>query len=211
MRAVAEARDGRGGPPRGNVHMRKIILASASPGRRRLLEEIGLEFEVQPSNRPEHMLSGLKPHELAKSLSFEKAAAVAGKHRDAVIIAADSFVVFQGKIIGKSKTEAEARSTLARLSGRSHSLITGFTIIDSAAGRTLSKSVETRVHIRKLSPEEIEAYVRSGEPLDKAGAYEIQGLGSVIIDRIEGDFSNVVGLPLSALVEGLKEFGIRVL
>jgi septum formation protein len=195
----------------GSVPMRRIILASASPGRRKLLEGIGLEFEVEPSSRPEHMLSGLKPRELAKSLSFDKAAAVAARHRDAVIIAADSFVVFKGEVIGKSKTAAEAKSTLARLSGRSHSLVTGFTIIDSAAGKTLSKSVETRVHIRKLSPEEIDAYVSSGEPLDKAGAYEIQGLGSVIIDRIEGDFSNVVGLPLSALAEGLKEFGVRVL
>jgi len=191
--------------------MRRIILASASPGRRRLLEGLGLKFEVEPSNCVEHMLSRLKPHELAKSLSFEKAVAVASKHKDAVVIAADSFVVFKGEIIGKSKTEAEAKSTLARLSGKSHSLVTGFTIIDSAGGKTLSKSVETRVHIRKLSPEEIDAYVSSGEPLDKAGAYEIQGLGSVIIDRIEGDFSNVVGLPLSALAESLKEFGIQVL
>jgi len=191
--------------------MRRIILASASPGRRKLLERLGLKFEVEPSNCVEHMLSRLKPHELAKSLSFEKAVAVASKHKDAVVIAADSFVVFRGGIIGKPKTEAEAREMLATLSGKSHSLVTGFTIVDTAGGKTLSKSVETRVHIRKLSSDEIDAYVGSGEPLDKAGGYEIQGLGSVIIDRIEGDFSNVVGLPLSTLAKSLKEFGIQVL
>lgn len=191
--------------------MRRIILASASPGRKELLEKVGLKFEVEPSNRPEYTLSKLKPRELAESLSFEKAVAVASKHKDAVVIAADSFVVFRGGIIGKPKTEEEAKGMLATLSGKSHSLVTGFTIIDTAAGKTLSNSVETRVHIKKLSLDEIDAYIRSGEPLDKAGAYEIQGLGSVIIDRIEGDFSNVVGLPLSALAEGLKEFGIQVL
>lgn len=100
---------------------------------------------------------------------------------------------------------------LTALSGKSHSVITGFAIIDTDTGKTVSRSVETKVYIRALAPSEIEAYVRSGEPRDKAGAYAIQGLGSVLVERIEGDYSNVVGLPLGALAQALKEFGISVL
>jgi septum formation protein len=100
---------------------------------------------------------------------------------------------------------------LMMLSGKSHSVITGFTILDTDENKILTKSVETVVHIKNLTSGEIEAYVKSGEPLDKAGAYAIQGLGSVIVERIEGDYFNVIGLPLSALAEGLKEFGIHIL
>ena len=100
---------------------------------------------------------------------------------------------------------------LETINGKSHSVITGFTIIDTDSGKTASRSVETKVHIRKMTPEEIDAYVKSGEPLDKAGAYAIQGLGSVIVERIEGDYYNVIGLPLKALAESLKNFGVNVL
>ena len=100
---------------------------------------------------------------------------------------------------------------LTALGGKSHSVITGFTIVDTDTGKTVSRSVETKVYIRTLAPSEIEAYVRSKEPMDKAGAYAIQGLGAILVERIEGDYSNVVGLPLCALTEALKEFGINVL
>ena len=191
--------------------MKRIILASASPRRRELLEKIGLKFEVEPSNYAEDMRSRLSPGELAKSISLEKAKVVASKHKNAIVIAADTFIVFRGKIMGKPGTEAEARKMLMMLRGRSHSVITGFTILDTDRNKVLTKSVETIIHIKNLTPEEIDAYVKSKEPLDKAGAYAIQGLGSVIVERIEGDYFNVMGLPLSALAEGLKEFGVRIL
>ncbi len=191
--------------------MKKIILASASPRRKELLERIGLRFEVEPSNYEEDMNSGLEPHELTQKISLEKAEAVASKCKDAIVIAADTFVVFGGQILGKPHTEEDARKMLETISGNSHSVITGFSIIDTGKNKTLSKSVETKVYIRKLTMAEIDAYVKSKEPLDKAGAYAIQGLGAVIVERIEGDYFNVVGLPLSALVEALKEFGINIL
>jgi len=186
-------------------------LASASPRRKELLEQIGLSFRVEPSNYQESISLQLEPHEHAKSLSLEKARLVARNHRNALVIAADTFIVFEGKILGKPRTETEAKEMLETMSGKAHSAITGFTIIDTDSNQAVSRTVETKVHLRKLSSNEIDAYVRSKEPLDKAGAYAIQGLGSVIVERIEGDYSNVIGLPLSALAESLKEFGVCVL
>ena len=192
-------------------NMKAIILASASPRRKELLEQIGLKFRVEPSNYQENIRFDLEPHDLARALSLEKARLVARNHRNALVIAADTFIVFEGRILGKPRTETEAKEMLETMSGKPHSVITGFTIIDTDSNKTVSRSVETRVHLRKLGSDEIDAYVRSKEPLDKAGAYAIQGLGSVIVERIEGDYSNVIGLPLSALTESLKEFGVHVL
>ncbi len=191
--------------------MKKIILASASPRRKELLEQIGLKFEVEPSNYREDLATGLAPHELARKISLGKAQAVAGKHRNAVVIAADTFIVFRGRVLGKPHTQVEAKEMLQTLNGKSHCVITGFTIVDTDKNKALSGSVETKVWLRRLTPKEIDAYVRSKEPLGKAGGYAIQGLGSVIVERIQGDYFNVVGLPLSALVESLKEFDINVL
>ncbi|MDP6511381.1 MAG: Maf family protein [Dehalococcoidia bacterium] len=191
--------------------MKTIILASTSPRRKELLEILGLRFQVEPSNYEEDINSELEPHELAKSLSLRKAEMVARKHKYALVIAADTFIVFEGKILSKPQTETAARKMLSTINGRRHSVITGFTIMDTDSKKVLSKSIETKVYIRQLTSNEIDAYVRSKEPLDKAGAYAIQGLGSVIVEKIEGDYFNVVGLPLSALAEGLKEFGIHIL
>jgi len=191
--------------------MKTIILASASPRRKELLENIGLRFKVEPSNYEEDIHSRLEPHELAQKLSFKKAEAVASKHKNAIVIAADTFIVFGGRILGKPHTEKEAREMLEAISGESHSVITGFSIIDTGKNKRLSKSVETKIYIRKLTSAEIDAYVKSKEPLDKAGAYAIQGLGAVFVERIEGDYFNVIGLPLSTLTEALKEFGINIL
>jgi septum formation protein len=191
--------------------MKRIILASASPRRQELLEKLGLRFEVEASNYEEDTPSRLEPHELARRISREKAKVVAGKHRDAIVIAADTFIVFGDRILGKPRTAIEARGMLKTLSGQSHSVITGFSIIDTATNKTLSQSVETKVNIRTLTLKEINAYVKSKEPLDKAGAYAIQGLGAVIVERIEGDYFNVIGLPLGALTEALKQFGINIL
>jgi septum formation protein len=188
-----------------------IILASASPRRRELLALVGLEFIVDAGEYEEDMNTDLSPPELAKFLSRKKAEDVAGRHKNAVIIAADTFIVFQGALMGKPRDEGEARAMLKKLSGKTHSVITGYTIIDTESMKKLSRVIETRVSFKRLTMQEIDAYVRSKEPLDKAGAYAIQGLGSVIVRKIEGDYFNVIGLPLSSLADSLKRFGVAVL
>jgi septum formation protein len=192
-------------------NMREIILASASPRRTELLRQIGLEFEVDPSPAPEPSFSGGDPHEFAVAVSLAKAKAVADRHPNAVIIAADTFGIVDGRFLGKPHTEEEARRMLADISGRPHDVITGLTVMDTASGKTLSRWVTTRVYVRQLDEAEIAAYAASGEPLDKAGAYAIQGRGAALVERIEGDYANVVGLPLAAVSLVLKEFGIEVL
>ncbi|MFO8009184.1 MAG: Maf family protein [Dehalococcoidia bacterium] len=190
---------------------RKIVLASASPRREELLRQIGLEFEVDPSDSEEEMVSKLEPHELARSLAHEKASKVASKHPDALIIAADTFIVFGDRLMGKAQTDSEAREMLNCLSGNSHSVITGFALMDTNSGRTFTDSVETKVLFRTLSSAEIDSYIDSKEPAGKAGAYAVQGLGAVLVEGIVGDYFNVVGLPLAALSEALKEFGVYIL
>jgi septum formation protein len=190
---------------------RKIVLASSSPRRRELLALTGLTFRVDAGDYEEKMTPHLHPRALARRLSRGKAAAVSRKYADALIIAADTFVVCTGRLLGKPHDAKEALRMLSILNGRKHSVITGFAILDAATGKMTSRSVETKVYFRKLSPSEILAYVRSGEPLDKAGGYAIQGLGSLLIRRIEGDYFNVIGLPLSAVSEALKDFGVYIL
>ena len=191
--------------------MKKLILASASPRRRELLQKIGLKFQVDASNCAEEIDPALLPEELVCRISAAKAKAVASRHKNAVIIAADTIGVIGKKLLGKPHTAAEACKTLGQISGKSHLVITGFTVLDTATDKIITKTVTTKVYIKKLTPLEIDAYVATGEPLDKAGAYGIQGLGAVIVERIEGDYYNVVGLPLFTLTEVLKEFGISVL
>jgi len=191
--------------------MKRIILASASPRRKELLEKIGLKFEVDASNCVEEVDPALEPDELTRRISLTKAKSVAPRYKDALIIAADTIGVIGKKLLGKPHTADEARKMLAQISGKSHEVITGFTVLDTASNKVFSGTVNTKVYIKKLTGQEIAAYVRTGEPMDKAGAYGIQGLGAVIVEKIEGDYYNVVGLPLSALAEVLKEFGINVL
>jgi len=189
---------------------RKIILASASPRRKEILQLTGLKFSIDAGDYEEDMSLGLKPHRLAKFLSSEKAAAIAVKYSNALVIAADTFIVFKDHLMGKPHTNGEARRMLTLLNGKAHSVITGFTIVDTNTKKKLSRSVETKVFFRKMTASEIEAYIKTGEPLDKAGAYAIQGLGAIIIKKIEGDYFNVMGLPLCSLTEALKKFGVFV-
>lgn len=190
---------------------RKIVLASSSPRRKELLALTGLAFTVDPSSYEEVLVAGVKPRLLARRLSREKAKAVANKYSNALIIAADTFIVYRDNLMGKPHTETEAIRMLRLLNGRSHSVVTGFTIIDTVTGKSVSKSVETKVWFKKLKKKEMASYANTGEPLDKAGAYAIQGLGSLIVEKIEGDYFNVIGLPLSSLGEALKKFGVHIL
>lgn len=191
--------------------MKKIILASSSPRRKTLLDQVGLKFDIDPSSYEEDMTLKMEPAKLAEFLSLGKAKDVAKRHDDAIIISADTVVAVGGEIFGKPKTPEKAKYMLEKMSGKSHSVITGFTIIDTGSGKEISKSVETKVYFKNLSEEEINAYIATGEPLDKGGAYAIQGLAALLVEKIEGDYFNVVGLPILALTEELKNFGIKIL
>lgn len=193
------------------MNNKNIILASGSPRRKEILQLTGLKFEICESDYEEDLTLAFKPRKLARFLSREKAEAVARRHGNSIIIAADTFIVFKDRLLGKPHTAPEAEKMLRMLSGRVHSVITGFTILDTGSAKMLSKSIETQVYFNKITSEEITAYVKTGEPLDKAGAYAIQGLGAVFVKKIDGDYFNVVGLPLYALTQGLKKFGIHVL
>ena len=187
------------------------MLASSSPRRRELLSLTGLSFTVEPSDYEEVLSTEISPRLLARRLSRAKARAVSGRHKNAIVIGADTFIVFGKRILGKPSDKTEAKRLIRLLSGKSHSVVTGFTIVDTLTGKWLSRSVETRVWFRRLTEKEISSYAETGEPLDKAGAYAIQGLGSLLVEKIQGDYFNVVGLPLGPLMESLKKFGVRVL
>jgi septum formation protein len=193
------------------MQTRKIILASSSPRRQQLLDQLGLAFEVDAGNGAEAEPSPQDPASDACRIALAKAYAAASFHPDAIILAADTFGILDGQILGKPRDDHHAVAMLQAMSGRCHTVITGFAILDTATGRTVSQAVETKVYFRVLSSAEIETYVKSGEPRDKAGAYAIQGLGAVLVEKIEGDYSNVIGLPLTALALALSGFGVVVL
>ena len=187
-----------------------IILASASPRRRELLSALGLQFEVRPAQGEEHPEPGLSGGETAKRLSRAKCLEIAANAgEDAVVIAADTVVCLDDQILGKPADAADAARMLRALSGRDHRVFTGVTV--SRGDRVLSDYEETAVHFRPLSEREIGAYVAPGAPLDKAGAYGIQGRASLFVRGIEGDYFNVVGLPLCKLGEMLKQLGIELI
>ena len=188
-----------------------IILASTSPRRKELFAKLGIPFTIETSEYEEDMTLKLTPRKLALVLSRGKAAAVAKKHKVGIVIGADTFVVLGNHLLGKPKSEDEAKKMLRRQSGKSLDIITGFTIVDAGSGKMVQKTVVTTVLIKKLTSQEIDAYVASGEPMDKAGAFAIQGIGSVLIKHIEGDFLGAMGLPLYDLAIELKKFGVQVL
>jgi septum formation protein len=184
-----------------------IILASQSPRRRELLTQLGVEdFLVCPAKGEEQMPQGVSPAQLVEELSRQKAREVAqGRGDEDIIIGADTVVALEGKILGKPAGEEEAKATLRALSGKAHQVYTGVTVIRGA--KELTAYEETTVYFRPLTEEEISWYVSTGEPMDKAGSYGIQGKGGRFIPRIEGDYTNVVGLPICRLGELLKELG----
>jgi septum formation protein len=185
-----------------------FILASASPRRRELLAQIGLSFTVVPSRLQESNQSGMKPHVHATYFAEAKARDVADRYPDKWILGADTIVILGQEILGKPADPTEAFSTLSRLAGGSHSVITGICLIHMGIEVVESEWVETKVFMRSLSGGDIEGYIRTGEPMDKAGAYGIQGIGGCLVQRIEGSYSNVVGLPLCETLELLRRHGV---
>lgn len=187
-----------------------IILASGSPRRRELLEMLGLEFEVRPAVGGEHPPEHAGPEEIVLSLAGAKAAEVA-EHSGAenVIIAADTIVWLDGGLLGKPHDEADAARMLGLLSGREHEVWTGVCVLRGA--EALAGAEQTFVKFRELTPEDISAYIATGEPMDKAGAYGAQGYASLFVEGIRGDFFNVMGLPLCRLGKMLGKLGVKLL
>ena len=189
------------------IKMKKLILASNSPRRRELLEQIGVEFEVIPSNA-EEKVTKQEPSEVVEELSRQKAEDIAASVEDGIVLGADTVVCQDGQIMGKPKDEADAKQMLQKLQGEEHSVYTGVTILvkeNGAVQHVQTFSQETKVYVYEMTDEEIDRYIATGEPMDKAGAYGIQGRFAAYVDGIEGDYNNVVGLPVSAVWQELKE------
>lgn len=190
-----------------------FVLASKSPRRKALLQNIGINAQIIPANVDESAFKGLDPDGMVKQLAMLKASDVARSFRgNTIVIGADTCVYLDGKIMGKPQTISEAEEMLRKLSGNTHEVYTGYCVFNCADGKAVSKCEKTSVTFRKLSEEEIKAYVKTREPMDKAGAYGIQNKGSMFVEKIDGDYFNVVGLPVCALVKLLKdEFEINIL
>ena len=189
--------------------MKKIILGSASPRRKELLSQIGVPFEVRVSNK-EEVYTNTVPKEIVKELALMKAENVFERHPEAVVIGADTIVVHEEQILGKPKDEQEAFEMIRSLQGDTHQVYTGVAVLDfdeNGEKTVISHAVETKVSVNPMSTEEIQKYIESKEPMDKAGAYGIQGRFSAFIEKIEGDYFNVVGLPVSYVYQVLKELG----
>ena len=185
----------------------KVVLASGSPRRRQLLELIGIPHEVRPSNIDETMRPREAPRRHAERLAREKATAIATREGDVITIAADTIVVVNRQVLGKPRDTDDARRMLSMLSGREHTVITAVAV---ARGRKLRSAIEeVKVKFRRLREDEIDAYIATEEPMDKAGAYGIQGFGATIVECVDGDYFAVMGLPLARLVTLLRDLGVR--
>jgi septum formation protein len=191
--------------------MPTIVLASASPRRRELLTQVGIPFRVVPGDIDENNadLSGT-PEQKAERLAYMKAKDVASGLDDGLVIGADTIVVCGDEIFGKPADENDARRMLMKLGGREHQVITGIAVVDASSGKARTGHEVTRVRFAELTDREIEYYISSGEPFDKAGAYAIQGRAAIFVESLDGCYSNVVGLPLSRLYCLLKDFGVSV-
>jgi len=186
----------------------RFILASQSPRRRELLASIGLDFDVMPSDVPEVHQPGESPEEYVARLSRDKAAAIAEKHPADWIIAADTTVLLGDQLLEKPADAEDAARMLATIAGKTHVVYTGVTLLNLAQNWRDTRVAESEVRMLPLDAREIEWYVATGEPLDKAGAYAVQGTGAMFIDSIHGSYTNVVGLPLATLFGMLRKAGI---
>jgi septum formation protein len=190
--------------------LRTVLLASASPRRRELLGSLGLRVLVVPSGFPEEDRPGVAPRDLAEMHASAKADAMRDRMGSAVLVAADTVVDLDGRPYGKPRGPAEAAKMLRTLSGREHLVHTAFVVVDGQSGRRVAAATTTRVRFVPLSDDTIEAYVATGDPLDKAGAYGIQGRGAALVEAIDGDFYSVMGFPLGAFVRVLPTLGLRL-
>ena len=186
---------------------KRFIVASASPRRKELLSMTGYEFEIIPSDADETLPENMGAYEAVKELSKRKAFSVWEENRDAVVLGCDTVVAYDDVILGKPETEEEAEKMLLELSGKEHFVYSGVCITDGKETRQFTGSAKVKFY--NLSKETVKSYVATKEPMDKAGSYGIQGIGSVLVESIEGDYFTIVGLPLSETARVLSEFGIK--
>ncbi|MDQ0208006.1 Maf family protein [Alkalicoccobacillus murimartini] len=186
--------------------MKPLILASSSPRRKELLQQVHFDFSIQTSEVDEQLDPDWLPEDAVKHLSKKKAEAVFSTNREAVVLGADTIVVVDGVIVGKPSNHAAAKEMLQTLSGRNHQVLSGVTILSSE--NMISFYNETNVSMYELSPKEIDRYLATGEPFDKAGSYGIQGIGATLVHSIQGDYYSVMGLPLAQTTRALSAFSI---
>ncbi|MFD0871229.1 Maf-like protein [Chlamydia abortus] len=193
----------------------RLILASTSPRRQELIRALGLPYEIVASEADETVADHLTPAEIVETLSERKARAVYERVPSypgrQIIVGSDTIVVYNGEPLGKPADREDARRMLSMLQGNTHHVFTGITCIEAGSGRSLTAHRMTRVTMKPLSERQIDRYIETGEPMDKAGAYAIQGLGATMVEAIEGDYFNVVGLSLNLLADMLYSFNIEVL
>lgn len=194
--------------------MKKIILASASPRRREILENLGLKFDIVISGADETKLScDIEPKLYVQEMALLKAGEAGksiGKSKETLLISADTIVVIDGEILGKPKDKEDAFSMLSKLSGKTHEVITGFCVMDLGSGEAVCRAEVTKVEFKNLTPEIKKSYIDTLEPMDKAGSYGIQGKGGILVKKIDGDYFNVVGLPVSSLTDVLmNDFSVK--
>jgi len=186
----------------------RLILASKSPRRRYLLEQAGLEFSVIPSNLKENSIPLSSAESYVRRLAEAKAKDISQRYPDRWVIGADTIVFIDNTMLGKPGSQLEARRMLRRLSGKTHQVFTGYCICCEASGRLFSETIKTDVCFKELTESQIDWYINSGEPFDKAGAYAIQGIGTFLVKRIHGSYTNVVGLPVCEVLEFLINEGV---
>lgn len=192
--------------PLGLTSMHPLVLASTSPARRALLEQVGLPFVAESPGVEEHLDPAADPVAQARDLALRKALAVAARHPDAIVVGADQVLVLEGRALGKPRDEAEARAQLSAMSGATHALVTGVAVV--GGGRIWQGDEATRLRVRALEPEEIEAYLSTGEWRGCAGGYRVEGRGLALFESIEGDWTNVLGLPMPLLLGELRRRGV---
>ena len=189
---------------------RKIIIASSSPRRKQLAQQMGLEFEITPSSYEENMQQKLTPKKLAQTLAHGKALDVASKTKNGVVIGVDTLVSFEGKVIGKPKTKLEAFKMLKQFSGKKQEVYSGIALIDCDNKKTIIDYELTQLKFRKINDIEIKKYINAENTLDKAGAYAIQGLAAIFIEKINGDYHNIMGFPIYRIYKNLEKLGIDI-
>lgn len=190
---------------------RIIILASRSLQRKKLLETIGLNFEIETSNFKEDMTEKLPVNKLAQKLALGKAQDVAKKHKNAIIIGADTFAILGKELLGSPRTQQEAKEMIKKISGKKHKIITGFAIIDTGKNKTITDYDITDVWFQPLTHKEINNYIKLDKSLDKAAGYSIQEIGSLFIEKINGNYASVVGLPIGKIYKHLLKLGVNIL
>jgi septum formation protein len=188
----------------------KIILASTSPRRQNLARQMGLDFEIAPSNYEEDMTMKLSAKNLAMTLAYGKAQDVAKKRKDGIVLGIDTFISFKGKKLGKPHTKEKAFELLKKFSGKKLQVFSGIALIDCKTKKEIKDFEVSEVEFRKISDEEIKLYIATGEPLDKAGAFAIQGLGSIFVKKVNGCYANIVGFPIANIYKNLAKLGVSV-